>query len=128
MLKLADSTLIIALADELKRDRPGRVDAFIRAHGPFELSPVTVAEFLEGEPDRARADRVLRRFPVCPPLTRQTAQQAALLQRRAAAAGKRLGENDAWQAALAFKQRLLVSNDQGFDGLPGVRRLPHPKA
>ena len=85
----------------LKRNR--------RAH--LCISPVTLAEVLEGAEDLQAVKTYLGRY-VSQGIHRIQAERVALRQKHAA---KRMGENDAWQAAVAecMKGRVL-GHDQAF--------------
>jgi predicted nucleic acid-binding protein len=51
---------------------------------------------------------------------------AADIDREMIARGQRLGENDTWIAGFALYYREpLVSNDQAFDSVPGIRRIAY---
>jgi predicted nucleic acid-binding protein len=92
------------------------------ASARFYVSPVTVAEILEGADDAAETTRALA-----------THQQQiigwAVALRCAAQQGRathRLGENDAWQAALAVGGGLtLVGHDKAFERVPSLAYLDH---
>jgi predicted nucleic acid-binding protein len=87
------------------------------ASARFYVSPVTVAEILEGADDAAVTTRALATYQ------QQTigwavALRCAAQQDRAA---HRLGENDAWQVALALGGGLtLVGHDKAFERVPGL--------
>jgi len=132
--RLADSTLLIDLHKELRWRRkghgnqPGAVEAFVIKHAPFAFSVVALSEFLEGAPDASLAGEILRQFGLPIQITRRHAEKTAQVQRRRAAKGKRLGENDAWHAgvALANGYQLVTREAHAFQGTPGLKLLPHP--
>lgn len=64
------------------------------------VSSVTVAEFLKGFDDEARGLTFITRY-VPQTVGFKHAKKCAELQRRARKAGRRFGENDAWQIAVA---------------------------
>jgi predicted nucleic acid-binding protein len=58
------------------------------------------------------------------PLHPGVAQRAADVDRALMEAGRRLGENDNWIAGFAaYYREPLISHDQAFDGIKGVRRI-----
>lgn len=67
---------------------------------PLLVSSISVAEFLEGFADEARGLAFINRY-VPQTLGFKHAKKCAELQRRARKAGRRFGENDAWQLAVA---------------------------
>jgi predicted nucleic acid-binding protein len=114
---LLDSSFVIDLLNELadnndegpalrwlKRNR--------RAH--LWISPVTLAEVLEGADDPQAVKAYLGRY-AWQGIHRMQAEGVALRQKRAA---RRMGENDAWQAAVAecMKGRVLA-HDAAFVSL-----------
>lgn len=111
---LLDSSFVIDLLNDmadnndegpalrwLKRNR--------RAH--LLISPVTLAEVLEGAEDPQAVKAYLGRY-AWQGIHRMQAESVALRQKRAA---RRMGENDAWQAAVAecMKGRVLA-HDAAF--------------
>lgn len=67
---------------------------------PLLVSTITVAEFLEGFEDEARGLTFITRY-VPQTLGFKHAKKCAELQRRARKSGRRFGENDGWQLAVA---------------------------
>jgi len=86
-----------------------------RAH--LWISPVTLAEVLEGAEDPQAVKAYLGRYS-WQGIHRIQAERVALQQKRAA---KPMGENDAWQAAVAacMKGRVL-GHDAAFTKLGGI--------
>jgi len=87
------------------------------------LSVVTVTEFLEAAEDATAAARALGGYRL---------QTIGWRQRNAARItsprGPPLGENDAWQVALALGGGLtLVGHDRAFEGRPGLDYRDHRK-
>lgn len=82
------------------------------------VSAVTVAEFLEGARDREEALALLAPFRV-QPLGHQHAVRCAEIQKRATAKGRRFGENDAWQCAVADRAnaRIVGRDRQAFEDM-----------
>lgn len=97
---LLDSSFVIDLLNETADGAPGPAFAWLRKNRRAQLwiSPVTYAEVLEGadDPDAVRGHLHRYRWQG---LHHAHADLAAFLQRRAR---QRMGENDAWQAAVAL--------------------------
>jgi predicted nucleic acid-binding protein len=102
---LLDAAFLIELEREVEAGRAGPAVAWLhRQRGQPDrallVSCVTVAEFLEGFADERRGLAFVTRY-VPQTLGFKQARKCAVLQRRARSAGKRFGENDAWQLAFA---------------------------
>ena len=102
---LLDSSFLIALEREIESGRVGPAMHWLRRHRglldrPLLVSSITVAEFLEGFDDQARGLAFITRY-VPQTVGFKHAKKCAELQRRARKAGRRFGENDAWQLAVA---------------------------
>ncbi len=111
---LLDSSFVIDLLNEMAdNDDEGPAFQWLkrnrRAH--LWISPVTLTEVLEGAEDPQAVKAYLGRYG-WQGIDRIQAEKAALRQRRT---GRRMGENDAWQAAVAdcMKGRVL-GHDQAF--------------
>jgi predicted nucleic acid-binding protein len=121
---LLDTSFLVDLSDEAAAGVVGpasRTLAGLRWHRLF-ISPVTAAEVLEGADLPEEAAKELGRFHR-QTIGWQAAQRCALNQSRAA---RRMGENDAWQAALAaVSGHRLVGSDAAFSGRPGLDYLDH---
>ncbi len=107
---LLDSSFLIDLLNELASAQAGPACVWLRRHPRARLwvSAVSVAEVLEGAEDVDFVRQFLARFG-WQGLHHAHATRAALLQRRAA---QRMGENDAWQAAVVLEMRgRLVGHD-----------------
>jgi len=107
---LLDSSFLIDLLSELAAGKAGPALSWLRGNAAAHvwISPVTMAEVLEGaeEPEAVRA--YLTRFS-WQGIHRVHADKVALRQRRAS---HRLGENDAWQVAIAEQMgAILVGHD-----------------
>jgi predicted nucleic acid-binding protein len=107
---LLDSSFLIDLLNEMAAAKIGPALTWLQNNAPAHLwiTPVTMAEVLEGaeQPEIVRA--YLARFS-WQGIHRVHADKVALRQRRA---GKRLGENDAWQMAIAEQMdAVLVGHD-----------------
>jgi predicted nucleic acid-binding protein len=117
MNALLDSSFLIDLLQELAAAEPGPACAWLHRNKKAHLwvSAVTVAEVLEGAEDVDYMRRFLARFR-WQGLHHAHAARVALLQRRAQ---QRMGENDAWQAAVTLEMRgTIVGHDpKAFAGL-----------
>lgn len=96
---LLDSSFIIDLLNEFADGRPRAAMNWLQANSRAELwiGPVTMAEVLEGAADSEAVKGYLARYR-WQANHRVHAERVAARQRKA---GRRMGENDAWQAALA---------------------------
>jgi predicted nucleic acid-binding protein len=107
---LLDSSFVIDLLNEIAAGRPGPAFRWLRRNRSTHvwISPVTYAETLEGADDVDAVRGHLRRYR-WQGLHRVQAELNAVLQRRSR---KRMGENDAWQAAVALHMKgYLVGHD-----------------
>jgi predicted nucleic acid-binding protein len=107
---LLDSSFLIDLLNEIAAGDAGSAHRWLRRNASAELwiSPVTLAEVLEGAVDPEAVKDYLRRYP-WQGIHRAHTDKAALIQRRAV---RRMGENDAWQVALADHMgAILVGHD-----------------
>jgi predicted nucleic acid-binding protein len=107
---LLDSSFLIDLLNETAAGDAGSAHRWLRRNASAELwiSPVTLAEVLEGADDPEAVKDYLRRYS-WQGIHRVHADKVALIQRRAV---RRMGENDAWQAALADHMgAILVGHD-----------------
>ncbi len=121
---LLDSSFLIDYLNEVADDAPGPAHAWLHRNPGAELwiSPVTCAEVVEGANNEAEIEAAI------PPCRRQTighqhARRVALIQRRSS---RRLGENDAWQVALAdLMNATLVGHDPKAFARVGVAYEDH---
>jgi len=107
---LLDSSFIIDLLNEIASGKAGAALGWLGRNGSAALwiSPVTLSEVLEGEDDPDAVKDYLRRYS-WQGIHRVHADWVAKAQRRAA---RRMGENDAWQAAIAEQMgATLVGHD-----------------
>jgi predicted nucleic acid-binding protein len=107
---LLDSSFLIDLFNETAANRRGPARAWVARNPRADLwvSPVTYAEVLEGAHDVEAVREAFRAFR-WQTIGRQHGARAAFIQR---GAGRRLGENDAWQAAVAeLMGAVLVGHD-----------------
>lgn len=109
---LLDSSFVIDLLNEIAdSDTQGAAIGWLKRNrrAQLSISPVTFAEVLEGAEDMDAVTAYLGRYS-WQGIHRVQAESAARRQRRAA---DRLGENDAWQAAVAacMKAKVLGRDD-----------------
>lgn len=107
---LLDSSFVIDFLNEIAGRQAGPAHGWFRRNRGAELwvSPVTSAEVLEGAADPGAVREAFRAFR-WQTIGRQHAERAALRQGRAA---RRMGENDAWQAAVAeCMEAVIVGHD-----------------
>jgi predicted nucleic acid-binding protein len=109
-LCLLDSSFLIDLLNEIAAGEAGPALEWLRRNGSSDLwiSPITLAEVLEGAEDPDAVKAYVRRYS-WHGIHRIHAARVALIQRRAA---QRMGENDAWQAAIAAHMgAILIGHD-----------------
>lgn len=107
---LLDSSFVIDLLNEVADGVAGPAMAWLRRNPRARLwiSPVTYAEVLEGADDVDAVRAHLQRYR-WQGLHHSQAELVALLQRRSE---RRMGENDAWQAATAMAMKgVIVGHD-----------------
>jgi len=124
---LLDSSFVIDFLNEIAASRAGPAHAWLRRNPGAELwvSPVTFSEVLEGADDTNEVREAFRAYR-WQSIGRQQAERAALRQSRSA---QRLGENDAWQVAVAeCMKAVIVGHDpQAFARLgPGYEDHRQP--
>jgi predicted nucleic acid-binding protein len=120
---LLDSSFVIDLLNEMANDCEGAAFAWLRRNRRAQLwiSLVTLAEVLEGAEDAASVKDYLGRY-AWQGIHRTHAAAVATRQRRSA---RRMGENDAWQCAIAERMgAVLVGHDAAFEAL-GLRYDDH---
>jgi predicted nucleic acid-binding protein len=114
---LLDSPFVIDLLNDIADgDIKGPAVTWLQKNRRARLwiSPVTLAEVLEGTQDPSAAKAYLGRY-AWQGIHRVQAEKAALRQSRAVG---RMGENDAWQAAIAECMRATVlGHDHAFKRL-----------
>jgi len=124
---LLDTSFLIDYENEVVAGVPGPATRTLgKIAGPSRLyiSPVTVAELLEGAEDAVETERALAEYHATN-IGWQAAKRCALNQSRAA---HRMGENDAWQAALAVSGgHALVGHDKAFEKRPWLDYQDHMK-
>ena len=123
---LLDSSFLIALEREVESGRAGLAMQWLRRNRrqsdrPLLVSSVSVAEFLEGFEDEARGVAFITRY-VPQTIGFKHAKKCAELQRRARKTGRRFGENDAWQLAVAeCADAAIVARDRNAFSHLGTR-------
>jgi predicted nucleic acid-binding protein len=114
---LLDSSFVIDLLTEMSEGDVGPAMRWSEGNRTASLwvSPITYAEVLEGAEDPVVVDKVFRAFR-WQMIGRQHAGHAARIQRRSS---NRLGDNDAWQIAVAdLMGASIVGHDpKAFDRL-----------
>ena len=124
---LLDTSFVIAFFNELADRQNGparRCLAGLPGLCRLYVSTVTLAEVLEGAADARAVERELRRLAGIVSIGAETARRCGINQRSAKAAGRRMGENDAWIAATAELSDLdLIGHDEGFGDRPRLRYL-----
>lgn len=114
---LLDSSFVIDLLNEIAdRNDEGPALRWLGKNPRAKLwiSPVTLAEVLEGAEDPAAVKTYLGRYG-WQGIHRIQAERTALRQQRAT---RRMGENDAWQAATAeCMKSVVLGHDRAFEQL-----------
>ncbi len=114
---LLDSSFVIDLLTEMSEGEVGPAMRWSDANrtASFWVSPVTYAEVLEGAEDPVAVDKAFRAFR-WQMIGRQHAFNVARIQRRSS---HRLGENDAWQVAIAelMGASIVAHDPKAFDRL-----------
>lgn len=121
---LLDSSFLIDLLNEFAQASPGPACRWLAGHREARLwiSAVTMAEVLEGAEDVDFVRRHLGRYR-WQGLHHAHAESVAVLQRRTRT---RMGENDAWQAAVALQMRgKIVGHDAKAFARLGTAYLDH---
>jgi predicted nucleic acid-binding protein len=124
---LLDASFVIDYLNEVAANVRGPARNWSARHPRADLwvSPVTYAEVLEGADETDTVRQFFRAFR-WQTIGRHHALRAALLQRRAA---QRLGENDAWQVAIAeAADATIVGHDPKAFDRPGIRYDDHRRA
>jgi predicted nucleic acid-binding protein len=107
---LLDSSFLVDLLNEMADGQAGPATSWLQYNRSAQvwISPVTMAEVLEGADDPAAVRAYLTRFS-WQGIHRVHADKVALRQRRSS---HRLGENDAWQVAIVEQMgAILVGHD-----------------
>jgi len=120
---LLDTSFLIDFADETEGGVKGPARRLAERFGKRAyISAVSFSEFVEGAESAEAAKLFLSQFRF-QTLGMAVAERCALNQARS---GKRMGENDAWQAALAVVSRhKLVGHDDAFKDRPWLDYIDH---
>ncbi len=113
---ILDSSFLIDLLNELADGLAGPAVRWLQRNPSAQLwiTPVTVAEVLEGARDPEAVKAYLARY-AWQGIHRIHAERVAIRRTRAA---QRLGENDAWQSAIAENlDAIVVGHDHAFQRL-----------
>jgi predicted nucleic acid-binding protein len=124
---ILDTSFLIDAEREEEEGRLGPVSRTLAKHSGWRLfiCPVTVAELMEGAEDPARARAMLATFRF-QSMGWATAEKCAQMQ---ASISSRLGENDAWIAAVAVASgHRLIGRDKGFSRHRSLDYFDHTKA
>jgi predicted nucleic acid-binding protein len=120
---LLDSSFIVDLLNEIADNVNGPALKWLERNPSARLwiSPITLAEVLEGADEPESVKAYLAKYG-WQGIHRAHAEKVAVLQRHAA---RRLGENDAWQSAIADRMgAVVVGHDRAFRSL-GARYDDH---
>jgi predicted nucleic acid-binding protein len=113
---LLDTSFVIDALNEIAAGELGPALKWLESNPRARLwiSPITLAEVLEGADDPATVSAYLARYG-WQGIHRAQAEAAAVLQKRL---HKRMGENDAWQAAIAECMKgMVLGHDRAFKRL-----------
>jgi predicted nucleic acid-binding protein len=124
---ILDTSFLIDLERETEEARVGPARRALAKHSGWRLfiCPVAVAELLEGAEDAKSAAAFLASFRF-QSIGWAAAQRCAHMQEGVSA---RLGENDAWMAAVASASgHRLIGRDKGFSRHRGLDYFDHSKA
>jgi predicted nucleic acid-binding protein len=108
---LLDSSFVIDLLNEIADGEHGPASDWLQRNPSAKLwiSPVTMAEVLEGADEPEAVKAYLSRYS-WQGIHRAHADKVATRQRRAT---HRMGENDAWQAAIAEHMGAVIVGHDG---------------
>ena len=124
-----DTNFLIDLESELLTRTVGPARRFLAARANrsrrHHVSVIAAGELATGLDHSETARHFLSRFRIVT-LKLEIALAAAEVDRELLASGGRLGENDNWIAGFCrYYGQPLVSNDQAFDRVRGLRRLSY---
>jgi predicted nucleic acid-binding protein len=124
---LLDSSFLIDLLNEIADASEGPAFKWLERNEKAQLwiSPVTMAEVLEGASDTKVVKSYLARYS-WQGIHRVHAEKVALRQKRSS---RRMGENDAWQCVLAEQMdAVIVGHDPSAFQRLGTRYDDHRKS
>jgi tRNA(fMet)-specific endonuclease VapC len=125
---ILDTTFLIDLQRETRRDEEGPTIQFLQKHPDesLSLSAISVGEFSEGYPETEMEScrTFLRPFRVLP-LNEEIAYRYGQISRRQRQQGNRTGDNDLWIAAtaLAHNAAFVTRNVEHFCQIPHLQML-----
>jgi len=121
---LLDSSFVIDLFNEVADNQRGPAHLWLKrnSNNTLWVSPITYAEVLEGANDEQLVREAFRAFR-WQTIGKQQADRVALNQRRS---NKRMGENDAWQVAIASCiDAIIVGHDSNAFSRLGTKYEDH---
>jgi predicted nucleic acid-binding protein len=124
---LLGSSFLIDLLNEIADASKGPAFEWLERNEKSQLwiSPVTLAEVLEGASDAKVVKSYLARYS-WQGIHRMHAEKVALRQRRSS---RRMGENDAWQCAIAeYMDAVIVGHDPTAFQRLGARYDDHRRS
>jgi predicted nucleic acid-binding protein len=127
---LFDTTFLIDLEREIKRNRPGPAQLFLtqNPNAPLHISVISAGEFAEGfEPGREQDCWVCLHRHTILGIDRDIAWRMAQTSRQLRAAGQVIGDNDLWIGATAVHHNLelVTGNIQHFQRIPGLKIISY---
>ena len=124
---ICDTTFLSDLQAEQTSTARGPATAWLMVHRgrPLLVTVISAGELAVIFDTAMEARAYLRRYRILR-LTPEIAYTAAAIDRELIEAGARLGENDNWIAGFCrYYGQPIVSRDQGFDRVRGLRRLAY---
>ena len=122
-----DTTFLISLGEEIQGRMLGPARTFLSRNRRqvHHVTVISLGELAAGMPRNQTARDFLGKFRIVT-LKPEIALEAASIDRELIRIGQRLGENDTWIAGFArYYGEPLVSNDEAFDRVAGLRRISH---
>jgi len=124
---ICDTTFLIDFRQEVESGMAGPARTFMARHRSQKLQTtvISVGELSVIFRTLTEARAFFAHYHIHR-LTLEIAYVAASLDRELMASGQRLGENDNWIAGFCrYYRQPLVSRDDGFDRVRGLRRLSY---